>query len=94
MVARTRNHGLGEFTVQPDAVRGVFSLLEKNIMIYLGIPGLELLSELPSELWVGGDYAYQVPAYHWALRTMVKERKVNVDAEDILKAINDFTREV
>jgi len=75
-------------------VRGVFSLLEKNIMIYLGIPGLELLSELPSELWVGGDYAYQVPAYHWALRTMVKERKVNVDAEDILKAINDFTREV
>ena len=28
------------------------------------------------------------------LRTMVKERKVNVDAEGILKAINDFTKEV
>jgi len=41
-----------------------------------------------------GDYAYQVPAYYWALRTIVKERKVNVDAEDTLKAINDFTREV
>ena len=67
-------------------MRGVFSLLEKNIMIYLGIPGLELLSELPSELWVGGDYAYQVPVYHWALRTMVKGRKVNVEAEDILKS--------
>jgi len=25
---------------------------------------------------------------------MVKERKVNVDAEGVLKAINDFTREV
>jgi hypothetical protein len=33
-----------------------------------------------------GDYAYQVPAYHWALRTMVKGRKVNVEAEDILKS--------
>jgi len=54
-------------------VRGVFGLLEENIMIYLGIPGLESLSELPSEPWVGGDYAYHVPAYHWALRTMVKE---------------------
>ena len=70
-------------------MRGVFGLLEGNIMIYLGIPGLESLPELPSEPWVGGDYAYQVPAYHWALRTMVKERKVNVDAEDVLKAIND-----
>jgi len=86
MVAKTRNRGLGEFTAQPDAVRGVFGLLEDNIMIYLGIPGLESLSELPSEPWVGGDYAYHVPAYHWALRTMVKERKVNVEAEDILKA--------
>jgi len=86
MVARARNHGLGEFTAQPDTVRGVFSLFEGNIMIYLGISGLELLSELPSEPWVGGDYAYQVPVYHWALRTMVKGRKVNVDAEDILKS--------
>ncbi|MFP3316690.1 MAG: hypothetical protein RXN91_10175 [Caldivirga sp.] len=67
-------------------MRGVFGLLEENIMIYLGIPGLESLSELPSELWVGGDYAYQVPAYHWALRTMVKGRKMNVEAEDILKS--------
>jgi len=55
---------------------------------------LSHLSELPSEPWVGGDYAYQVPVYHWALRTMVKEMKVNVDAEDTLKAINNFTREV
>ncbi|MFP3237929.1 MAG: hypothetical protein RXQ00_01860 [Caldivirga sp.] len=86
MVARARNRGLGEFTAQPDAVRGVFGLLEENIMIYLGIPGLKSLSELPSEPWVGGDYAYQVPAYHWALRTMVKGRKVNVEAEDVLKA--------
>ena len=62
MVARTRNHGLGEFTAQPDAVRGVFGLLEENIMIYLGIPGLESLSELPSEPWVGGGLCIPSPS--------------------------------
>jgi len=62
MVARARNHGLGEFTAQPDAVRGVFGLLEENIMIYLGIPGLESLSELPSEPWVGGGLCIPSPS--------------------------------
>jgi energy-coupling factor transporter ATP-binding protein EcfA2 len=81
-------YGLGEFVGQPDAVEGYFNLLEENIMIYLGMPGCRYLSELPREPWVGGRFAYQIPAYYWALRAMIERGSVNVDSDDVIKVIN------
>jgi len=63
--AAASSYGLGEFTGQPDAVEGFFNLLRENTMIYLGLPGLEALSEMPSEPWIGKYFAYQIPAYYW-----------------------------
>ncbi|MFP3237284.1 MAG: ATP-binding protein [Vulcanisaeta sp.] len=80
-----RDYGLGEFTGQPDAVEGVLGLLENNIMIDVSPPGVWHLSELPSEPWIGKDYAYQIPAYYWAIRAMVEAGKANVTPEDLLK---------
>jgi len=83
-----RDYGLGEFTGQPDAVEGVLGLLEENVMIYVGLPGLEALSELPNEPWIGKRYAYQIPAYHWVMRVMIESKSVGIDAEHVLKAMS------
>jgi hypothetical protein len=80
-----RDYGFGEFTGQPDAVEGVLGLLENNIIIDASPPGVWHLSELPSEPWIGKDYAYQIPAYYWAIRAMVEAGKANVTPEDLLK---------
>ena len=82
-----RDYGLGDFTGQPDAVEGVLGLLEENIMIYIGLPGLEALSELPNEPWVGKRYAYQIPAYYWVMKAMIESKGVGIDAEHVLKAM-------
>jgi hypothetical protein len=86
--AAASNYGLGEFTGQPDAVEGFFNLLRENIMIYLGLPGLEALSEMPSEPWVGRDFAYQIPAYYWVIKAMVKLGRINITPEEVLDMIN------
>jgi len=77
--------GSGEFTGQPDAVEGVLGLLENNIVIDVSPPGVWHLSKLPSEPWIGKDYAYQIPAYYWAIRAVVEIGKANVTPEDLLK---------
>ncbi|MDT7902723.1 MAG: ATP-binding protein [Caldivirga sp.] len=86
--AAASSYGLGEFTGQPDAVEGFFNLLRENIMIYLGLPGLEVLSEMPSEPWIGKDFAYQIPAYYWVVKAMVKSGRINVTPEEVLDTIN------
>jgi hypothetical protein len=86
-----REYGLGEFDGQPDIVRNDYGLLEKNIIINVGLPRVMHLSELPSEPWVGRDYAYQIPAYYWALRAMIKRRSINVTPEEILRIISTST---
>ncbi|MFP3196459.1 MAG: hypothetical protein RXQ74_06280 [Caldivirga sp.] len=57
-------------------------------MIYLGMPSCRYLSELPREPWGGGRFAYQIPAYYWALRAMIERGSVNVDSDDVIKVIN------
>jgi len=86
--AAASSYGLGEFTGQPDAVEGFFNLLRENTMIYLGLPGLEALSEMPSEPWIGKYFAYQIPAYYWVIKAMVKSGKINVTPEEVLDTIN------
>jgi AAA+ ATPase superfamily predicted ATPase len=86
--AAASSYGLGEFTGQPDAVEGFFNPLRENTMIYLGLPGLEALSEMPSEPWIGKYFAYQIPAYYWVIKAMVKSGKINVTPEEVLDTIN------
>jgi hypothetical protein len=33
-------------------------------------------------------FAYQIPAYYWALRTMIERGSVNVNSDDVIKVIN------
>jgi energy-coupling factor transporter ATP-binding protein EcfA2 len=82
-----RDYGLGDFTGQPDAVEGVLGLLEENVMIDINPPGIKHLSKLPNEPWIGRDYAYQIPAYYWALRAMIEKGTTNVKPDDILSII-------
>jgi len=64
-----RELNLGEFVGQPDIVRGYFGLLEGNVMVrLLGAWRLSGTSDVQGEPWFGNDYAYQIPAYYWALR--------------------------
>ena len=84
--AAAGDYGLGEFMGQPDAVEGDYGFLENNIMINL--TGAEHLSELPTEPWIGKRYAYQIPAYYWVLRAMIR-KGINVKPEDVLEEINE-----
>jgi len=86
-----REYGLGEFDGQPDIVRNDYGLLEKNIIINVGLPRVIHLSELPNEPWIGKDYAYQIPAYYWALRVMIERGSINVTPEEILRIISTST---
>ncbi|WP_054855578.1 hypothetical protein [Vulcanisaeta sp. JCM 16161] len=61
-------------------------LIEDNVLIrIIGKP----LSQLPSEEWVGGDYAYQLPAYYWVLRAMINKGSVNITGEEV---VNELTK--
>ncbi len=59
-------------------------LLRMNVLI--DIYGTTL-SELPREPWVGGDYAYQLPAYYWVLRAMVNRSRIDVDPGDVINEV-------
>ncbi|WP_252900341.1 hypothetical protein [Vulcanisaeta sp. JCM 14467] len=59
-------------------------LIEYNVLIYvLGKP----LMQLPNEEWVGNDYAYQLPAYYWVLRTMISKESINVTSSEVINEI-------
>jgi len=98
-VMRTELRRDEQFVGQPDAVALndlyveqnplLRRLFELNILLRVNIPMTEPLSELPSEPWIGERYAYQLPAYYWALRAMIEGRRVNVEAGSILKAIEE-----
>jgi energy-coupling factor transporter ATP-binding protein EcfA2 len=59
------------------------ALLKHNVLIYTG--GVyAYLSDIPKEEWVGRYYAYQIPAYYYALKAMVARRSLYVTPDDIL----------
>ena len=59
-------------------------MLKHNIILY--ITGYKV-SELPRERWVGRRYAYQIPAYHHALKLMVERANAKVTVEELLLAL-------
>jgi hypothetical protein len=45
--------------------------------IYIG--AATPLSELPTnEPWIKEDYAYQIPAYYYTLRTMISKKSIDI----------------
>jgi energy-coupling factor transporter ATP-binding protein EcfA2 len=58
------------------------AMLRKNIVIY--IAGADKISEMPREQWIGKKYAYQIPAYHYALKTMAK-KSTDISPEEVIK---------
>ena len=59
------------------------ALLKHNVLIYTG--GVyAYISDIPKEEWVGRYYAYQIPAYYYALKAMVARRSPHVTPDDIL----------
>jgi len=42
-------------------------------------------SQLPREPWVGRWYAFQVPAYYYALRAIHRKRSLEIGPKDILE---------
>jgi hypothetical protein len=59
------------------------SMMRRNIAIYIG--AATYLSELPSNKpWIREDYAYQIPAYYYTLKTMVNRRSIDITLNNVL----------
>ncbi|MFZ8790487.1 MAG: ATP-binding protein [Acidilobaceae archaeon] len=66
-----------------DGGAGLLKIMEKhNIAVFIG--GSTKISDIPKEEWVGRYYAYQIPAYYYALKAMVARRSLYVTPDDIL----------
>ncbi|RLF15605.1 MAG: hypothetical protein DRJ66_04135 [Thermoprotei archaeon] len=61
-----------------------------NIFIYIG--GLSTdntISRLPKEPWIGKYYAFQIPAYMYAVRVMARKRTLKITPYDIINEITN-----
>ncbi|MFZ8794154.1 MAG: ATP-binding protein [Acidilobaceae archaeon] len=66
-----------------DGGARLLNIMEKhNIAVFIG--GSTKISDIPKEEWVGRYYAYQIPAYYYALKAMVARRSLHVTPDDIL----------
>jgi len=89
--------GIGRAGAHPDEIfeetpapRDVYeALVGENIV--LRIVG-EILSELPREPWIGRRYAYQLPAYMYALRAIARKRTSEIKLEDIVREMDSGYR--
>jgi energy-coupling factor transporter ATP-binding protein EcfA2 len=66
-------------SVYPDTMQ---IMLKENIAIYHGI-GMKI-TDLPREPWIGKDYAYQIPAYYYALKAMARKRSTDISPEEVI----------
>ena len=60
-------------------------MLENNIAIY--IAGSDLISRVPDEKWVRKRYAYQIPAYHHAMKVISTKRTLEITPQDVIKEV-------
>ncbi|MDT7888758.1 MAG: ATP-binding protein [Desulfurococcales archaeon] len=58
-------------------------MLRNNIIIYTA--GADPISHISKEPWIGRDYAYQIPAYYYALKTMARKRSTDISPEEVIK---------
>jgi len=59
------------------------TFLSKNMVI--SFVGAEPISPLPREPWVGRLYAFQIPAYYYALRAIHRKRSTGITPREILE---------
>ncbi|MEM1569070.1 MAG: ATP-binding protein [Thermofilaceae archaeon] len=59
------------------------AMLKRNIAIY--IAAADKISEIPSEPWIGREYAFQIPAYYHALKAMARKRSRRISPEDVIR---------
>jgi hypothetical protein len=77
---KQREEALEEISASLDRVDGIGwtdpsiwkAMLRHNIIIY--IASADKISEIPREQWIGREYAYQIPAYQYALRATAKKK--------------------
>jgi len=60
-------------------------MLENNIAIY--VAGSDLISRVPDEKWVRRRYAYQIPAYHHAMKVISTKRTLEITPQDVIKEV-------
>ena len=56
---------------------------EHNVITFKG--GSTVISDIPEEEWVGKYYAYQIPAYHHALKVITARRSLHVTPKDVIE---------
>jgi hypothetical protein len=57
-------------------------MLKHNIIIY--IASSKEISEMPREQWIGREYAFQIPAYYYALKAMARKKSWDISPEEII----------
>ncbi|MEM1606085.1 MAG: hypothetical protein QXW41_07585 [Fervidicoccaceae archaeon] len=61
--------------------------MRHNIIIY--IAAADEISEIPREPWIGREYAFQIPAYYYALRAMARKKSWEISPEDVRDVIRE-----
>jgi hypothetical protein len=62
------------------------ALLRENIVIMLTID-VGRISEISEEPWIGREYAYQLPAYYYILKTMARKRSIGIEPREVMKQL-------
>jgi energy-coupling factor transporter ATP-binding protein EcfA2 len=58
-------------------------MLRHNIIIY--VAAADKISEIPREQWIGREYAFQIPAYYYALKAMARKRSWDISPEEVIR---------
>lgn len=59
------------------------ALLKHNIIIY--IADADAISEIPKEPWIGEEFAFQIPAYYYALKAIARKRSWDISPEEVIR---------
>jgi uncharacterized protein YcgL (UPF0745 family) len=55
-------------------------MLRQNIIIY--VAAADKISEIPR---IGREYAFQIPAYYYALKAMARKRSTDISPEEVIR---------
>jgi hypothetical protein len=58
-------------------------MLRHNIIIC--VAAADKISEIPREQWIGREYAFQIPAYYYALKAMARKRSTDISPEEVIR---------
>ena|GEM_PF-220450 len=90
---KMRNKALEEISASLDRVDDIGwaepsiwkAMLRHNIIIY--IAAADKISELPREPWIGSRFAFQIPAYYYALKIATRKRSWDISPEEVIREV-------